>query len=336
MFSSNSFNVCPHCGKANSLNARYCSSCGKQLATPQQVVVCHRCHKTNSPLASFCGACGAPLRLGAKTKICPKCHREIDVNANVCSCGYDFTPIQYTAPAVPVPAAETVVQTNHGYAAQQSVAKPLNNHKHARLIAIISLIVLLVFAYLVVAPYVIDGKESGLRFDAEFDKGILYVDFGMDLVQPLYGVDLIKYVVDTFTNADLLETLGTTPLEYLFDTLGIGGIAILAMILVLAICLTVEIILSIIRIFIGKRAKHANYFHLVMAILSTLWILVAFFIGMFVESSSEESVWQTIRSFLVPTEFEIGYVALLIPIVFWFMAIMSMCCKAKKVQENIA
>ena len=46
MFSSNSFNVCPQCGKANALSARYCSSCGKQLVVPEEVVVCPKCHKT--------------------------------------------------------------------------------------------------------------------------------------------------------------------------------------------------------------------------------------------------------------------------------------------------
>ncbi|MBO5866822.1 MAG: zinc ribbon domain-containing protein, partial [Clostridia bacterium] len=88
MLSSNSFNLCPHCGNSNTLNARFCSRCGTQLKVPEEVVVCRNCGTRNSPMANFCRNCGSQLKVGEQTKICPRCRNEVPAGDNTCACGY--------------------------------------------------------------------------------------------------------------------------------------------------------------------------------------------------------------------------------------------------------
>lgn len=350
MFSSNGFNVCPHCGKANSLNARYCSSCGKQLLTPQEVVVCYRCRKTNSPSASFCGACGAPLRINAKTKICPKCHREIDISANVCSCGYDFAPVQYTAPAAnvkpveqkPAKAAETKPAKKEAVA---NGVKPMYNHKGGRAVAVVILVIMLLMAFLVLTPYyqykdgqiVIDdnGEPKTIRFDflANNDKGIMYATGPQDEVYPMYGVEILQSVVSAFKNSE--EGSEMTPIQMLQDVYGVGGLALAAMIALFLLAVLVQLAVCIIRFVTGKRGKHINYLYLALAVLTTLWTLLGFFIGKYVDPT-KEGFLVTLYNIFVPTEYFVGYVAFVIPFYFWLMFTISATGKARKVKEKVA
>ena len=98
MLSSNSFNLCPHCGNSNTLNARFCARCGTQLKVPEEVVVCRACGTRNSPMANFCRNCGSQLKVGEQTKICPRCRKEVPASDNTCSCGYSFATITTVAP----------------------------------------------------------------------------------------------------------------------------------------------------------------------------------------------------------------------------------------------
>jgi serine/threonine protein kinase len=50
--------VCPTCGTANRLTARFCQRCGSSLGLP-----CARCGARNRPTARFCGRCGFRLRV---------------------------------------------------------------------------------------------------------------------------------------------------------------------------------------------------------------------------------------------------------------------------------
>ena len=98
MLSSNSFNLCPHCGNSNTLNARFCARCGTQLKVPEEVVVCRTCGTRNSPMANFCRNCGSQLKVGEQTKICPRCRKEVPASDNTCTCGYSFATITTVAP----------------------------------------------------------------------------------------------------------------------------------------------------------------------------------------------------------------------------------------------
>ncbi|MBQ2724007.1 MAG: zinc ribbon domain-containing protein [Clostridia bacterium] len=94
MRSSNNFNVCPRCGTANSLSAKYCYQCGGQLKTPSEPVVCTKCHTVNVGGANFCRICGNDLKVASiQHKECPRCHRIISAESNVCACGYVFANV---------------------------------------------------------------------------------------------------------------------------------------------------------------------------------------------------------------------------------------------------
>lgn len=324
MSSSNSFNVCPRCGKANALNAKYCSSCGQQLAVPQEVIVCHKCHRTNSPMASFCGACGAPLRVGAQTKICPKCHKEVDVNDNVCSCGYSFGNVKYATP-------ETVSGSESSHKAAS-----IGKRKGGRAGAVIAFILLLVFAYLIFAPYQV-ANGSGypsvttLRptFLAELDKGILFFLYsGLDGGLNVYGFEMIASVIDAIVSDP------ATSLESLKTSFGVGGLALTVLVAVVALSAVVQLITYLARIIGGGRNKRKNVFFLIMAILSTLWVGLAVLFGAIVTAESSQ-ILQKIAAVFVPNA-TLGYVAYLIPVYFWLFFIVSLCTKSKKVKEAVA
>ena len=49
--------ICPHCGRANDTDAKFCDGCGKPLAR-----ICPACGRANDAEAKFCDNCGAPLQ----------------------------------------------------------------------------------------------------------------------------------------------------------------------------------------------------------------------------------------------------------------------------------
>ena len=330
MYSSNSFNVCPHCGKANSLNARYCSACGKQLAVPEEVVVCHKCHRPNSSMASFCGSCGAPLRVGAQTKICPKCHKEVNVNANVCSCGYSFSGVRYANPestAVDKKAERKAAKLS----ARNSVtADP--RHKGARGIAVFTLVILLLFAYLIMMPAF--GRPG---FLSSFDKGIFNKGEGEGM-NLLYGYDMVYQPIKAFLGED-------GGFHNVLDNFGIGGLVWAAVCLILGLTMIIQLVAMIIRLISGKRHKGANLFHLIMAIITTLFVALLWIFKLI----NGEGFVVTMRHFFLPTltvtgpeeqqvvlEFGLGYLIYLIPLYYWLCFLFSVAFKQKKVKEQAA
>lgn len=318
MYSSNSFNVCPHCGKANSLNARYCSGCGKQLAVPEEVVVCHKCHKPNSAMASFCGSCGAPLRVGAQTKICPKCHKEVDANSNVCSCGYSFSNVKYASPESAALDKKSDKKASKSAARSAALADPRN--KGARAIAVFSLVLLLLFAYLIIVPAV--GRPAFLK---DFDKGI----FNVLEVEPMYGYDLvyqpIKGCIDSGFSA-------------VKDAFGIGGILWAVIIVILTFTMLFQLVASIGQVVSAKRHKKMNIFHLVMAIITTLCLgFLWLFHALAADKTSGFVV--TMRNIFMPTVggmemYGLGLVIYLIPVYYWLCFLFSCLFKQKKIKEK--
>ena len=59
--------VCAHCGAENDAQAKFCQSCGSQLAKAKNRI-CSVCKTKNKPEARFCQNCGAPLQ-GAKKRV---------------------------------------------------------------------------------------------------------------------------------------------------------------------------------------------------------------------------------------------------------------------------
>lgn len=314
MYSSNSFNVCPHCGKANSLSARYCSGCGKQLAVPEEVVVCHKCHKPNSAMASFCGSCGAPLRVGAQTKICPKCHKEVDVNSNVCSCGYSFSNVKYASPEGAAVDKNADKKAAKSAARSSALADPRN--KGARAIAVFSLIVLLLFAYLIIVPAV--GRPEFLK---NFDKGIFAGMYGYDLIY-----EPIKAGIDG-------------GFGFMKDALGIGGFIWFAIIIVLVFTMLFQLVGAISQMVSAKRHKKMNVFHLVMAILTTL-CLGLMWLFLLIAGEKTEGFVVTMKNVFTPAfapdKSLVGFVLYLIPVYYWLCFLFSCLFKQKKIKEKAA
>lgn len=319
MYSSNSFNVCPHCGKANSLNARYCSGCGKQLAVPEEVVVCHKCHKPNSSMASFCGNCGAPLRVGAQTKICPKCHKEVDANSNVCSCGYSFSNVKYASPES-VALDKSDKKAAKSAARSAALADPRN--KGAIAIAVLSILLLLLFAYLIMVPAV--GRPAFLE---NFDKGL----FSGETVAPKYGYDMIYGPIsETISNG-----FGAMKNNY-----GIGGILWAVIVIILVFTMIFQLVGAIAQIVSAKRHKKMNIFHLVMAILTTLCLGLMWLFHALVARFPETGFLLTMKGIFepafVPNKSYVGFVIYLIPVYYWLCFLLSCLFKQKKIKENAA
>lgn len=303
MPSSNSFNVCPRCGKANALNAKYCSSCGQQLAVPQEVIVCHKCHKTNSPMASFCGACGAPLRVGAQTKICPRCHKEVDVNESSCSCGYSFGNVKY---AVPESAAS--VASNR--------STKVKTGKGGRAAAIISFLLVVLLAYLMFAPTTMRPS-----FLSAFDGGLAADDQG----ETIYGDTFVLAVISGLTDpANIFQKLS--------NDFGIGGVILVVLLAVTVICVVIQAITYFIRIFTDRKNKRKNLFYLLMAIITTLWVGFAF---VFANTQSSEFL-SGLEAVFTVSNCKIGYVSIVIPVYFWLFFIISVGNRRKKAKEDVA
>ncbi len=74
--------VCPHCNAANPAGAKFCSSCGKEIAL--QKAVCPACNAQITAGAKFCPSCGANLQ-GSN---CRKCNAKLKAGAKFCpECG---------------------------------------------------------------------------------------------------------------------------------------------------------------------------------------------------------------------------------------------------------
>lgn len=73
--------LCPHCNAANPANAKFCASCGKEMAAGSP---CPKCNAMVPAGAKFCPSCGQSMQAGS----CPKCNAQVAAGAKFCpSCG---------------------------------------------------------------------------------------------------------------------------------------------------------------------------------------------------------------------------------------------------------
>ncbi|MCH5157532.1 MAG: zinc ribbon domain-containing protein [Clostridiales bacterium] len=331
MNSSNSFNICPRCGNSNALNAKYCSRCGGQLKVPEEPVVCHKCHTHNTPMANFCRNCGTALKVGSETKICPRCGKEVRGEEAICQCGYSFVTYQQTMPsATPVDVSELkdnkaqdVVQDTSKADKKKSAKN--HNRKGGRGWAIAGLILVLLFAYYIVAPFVLpvgDGVTLRPEFLVSLDNGLVKgseAAYGYDIVS-----DLVTLVQDVIAGKSIGDVIGSVSVGY-----------IMVMVLVVIYCVTaaVHLLVCFIRCFTGKRSKRMNIYFLIMAIIS---ILVVGLMILFKFVAMPDGVMSTIASwFALGDGISVGYALCAIPVYFWFFFFYSLGAKAKKVKEPV-
>ena len=330
--SSNSFNICPRCGNSNALSARFCSRCGGQLKVPETPVVCHKCHTHNSPMSNFCRNCGTLLEGNSDTKICPRCNREVSGDKTVCECGYSFVTYQQANPdkATKAPKAQKQSKPDKDKT-QKAKSEKVYSKKGGRGWAIAGIILVLLFAYYIVAPFhLYDGNgdvSTTLRpeFLVNFDKGFIFLQD--DLSTASYGcnfvVDLIALIKAVAGGASFGELMGS---------LSIGYIMILVLSIIFILTALVHLVVCIIRSITAKRSKKMNLYFLIMAIISTL---VVGLMTLFSLVQMPEGTMQKIASWFALSEgMTLGYAVWAIPLYFWFFYLYSLGAKAKKLKEN--
>ena len=320
MLSSNSFNLCPHCGNSNTLNARFCARCGTQLKVPEEVVVCRACGTRNSPMANFCRNCGSQLKVGEQTKICPRCRKEVPASDNTCSCGYSFATITTVAPTA---GGATAVSEERRGKKQKGVraGKAVVSKKGGRAFAIVAMVFLLVFAYFFVAPQ--NLRPSFLAFD----KGLYYE--GKNIAYGYTYILLLLYqIIDAVSNP------GGNMFNAIMGALGdnVAKIMVSIMVVIFVLCVVVHFIVCFTRAFTSKRSKKANKFYLVLAVLTT----VATALILLPQLLGADFLGGVLKIFAMPDGFGVGWVLCAIPAYYWFFFIYSAIAKGKSLTEQVA
>ena len=319
MNTSNSFNICPRCGNSNTLNAKYCSRCGAQLKVPEEAVVCYKCHTRNSPLANFCRNCGTTLKVGSQTKICPRCGNEVGAADSVCKCGYSFVTLTQTMPtAVPLTPETAPAQA-------PAKSKKLYNHRGGRGIAVAALILLLLIAYVFVAPAMIGTNLTIRPWLTMFnDQGV--VNTGSDFRANDYGFDYIlgwiEVVKDVVANPSI-STFKSAASEAFSG--GWSNLLVAAMILGTVAVMAIHLLVVIVRCFSGRRSKRGNVFFLVLAIITTIAAGCVFATTFGFRMPGFLSFLD--RFMVLQGGVKPGYLILVCPVYFWFFWIFSLICK---------
>ena len=354
MSSSNSFNICPRCGSPNAMSAKYCSRCGGELKLPEEPIVCHNCRTRNSPLANFCRNCGAELKVGYSTKICARCGNEVPADQSVCTCGYVFAHTTYVAP-IPVRADGTIDTTgvtatsptgSDGVASDALADKKgkkkkvkkeakvekgkdgkVYSHKGGRGFAIVALILLLVFAYLVIAPF--EARPSIL---SSFDKGIATREPITDgqgatpdvVYNSTYGYSMVMLLVDAFRSGSFGNTIANNG--------GTVQAVIAVLVVIFALAVVAHLFVCLVRIFRPRRSKKPNWLFLALALLTTIVVGLIVAFNLFLVNS-EGFLAKVAAIFKLADDWTLGYVLYAIPVYFWFFFIYSLIAKARVLKE---
>ena len=328
MNSSNSFNLCPHCGNSNTLNARFCSRCGTQLKVPEEVVVCRTCGTRNSPMANFCRNCGSQLKVGEQTKICPKCRKEVPVGDNTCNCGYTFATITTVAPVQGQPVSVRDEQaegkgkkSKKQKTAKQKANKAVVSKKGGRVLAFVAFVFLLAFVYFFAAP-----QELRPSFLA-FDKGLFF-----DGSSKIYGYTLVTMMISNIMAA--ISNAGGDIFGAILGAFGnyLAEKMVSIMTIIFVVSVVAHLIVCITRIFTSKRSKKGNGLYLVLAILTTVataLILVPQFLG-------ADILGGMLGIFAMPEGCGFGWVLCAIPAYYWFFFLYSLIAKGKALTEQVA
>lgn len=349
MSSSNSFNICPRCGNSNIMSARYCARCGGELKLPEDPIVCHNCRTRNTPMANFCRNCGAELKVGYATKICARCGNEVPAEQNVCTCGYTFAQHTYATP-FPVRADGTVDtgvtatgaegKSSKEKAALDKKAKKeqkkqaklqkkenarnrVYSHKGGRAYAIVAIILLLAFAYLVVAPAV-----ARPTFLSDLDGGISFNPNQAvnDVREPLYGYGLVRLMIDAITGDSFGDVFAVNG--------GTAHAVMAVLVLIFALAVLIQLIICIVRIIRPRRSKKPNWCLFALAIFTTLVVAVIAVCNMM--EFEQEWLVKVSEIFKLTDDWIFGNVLYVIPAFFWFFFLYSLVAKARVLKEEVS
>lgn len=243
MNSTNNFNVCPRCGTANSMVAKYCFQCGAQLKISEKPIVCGKCNTVNSSMATFCKTCGSRLRTDKQTtKICPRCANTVEIGASLCTkCGYSFNSVTEVAPSR---SNETAAAARVGKVRVKSTALGATR---ARVGGIFAMLFALLLAYLVVMPDFMAIKALNFGIFWRMSDSVV-----------LTGYNILAELGNGMINGNLSTVLANYSVDYYM--------ILATLVLTLALAL-VEFFVGLYRLISGNLAKNKNAYSLAMFII---------------------------------------------------------------------
>lgn len=323
------------------INAKYCSRCGHELKLPQEPIVCPNCHARNAPIANYCRNCGAELKIGLATKICKRCGNEVPIEQSVCSCGYSFANQSFASP-IPVrteggvstgvmgqngmPNAVNAANAEQGKGKKGKKVKEKKNYntKGGRGFAIVSLVLLLIFAYFVIVPSCVI-RPSVI---SNFDKGIVTLNphtnenGATETMQPTphYGYDLVFDAVIAIMNGNFTDMLKDIP-----------QLIMTVLVVIFALTVLVHFIVCLVRSIKPRRSKKPNWLFFTLAIISTIAVGL---IAVFNYVNVPDALAKIAGFFKLAGDWSLGYVLYAIPGFYWIFFLYSLIAKARVMKEQ--
>ena len=300
---NNSFNTCSRCGSANSLSAKYCYQCGARLKVPDEPKACPKCGTINSGLSNYCRACGSALQGNVQVKYCPQCHKELPVGQTVCDCGYSFV--------APTNAKRGKVQNTAGVpaanaAATDSAEVAAPKRSGGRGIAFLSIILILVFYYLLFAP-------AAIRWDTLTNVLSMYVVDGA--ASNTNGMDVITNLVQTIMETKAFPTDAHT-------------ITLVAMESVMSLTIGLQFLCALIRLIAGirPRMKRSNILYLILFLLTGICSALLY--------CSTIPALSKFLGIFAPAAGSMGFLIFLIPAYYFIFWLMSFGTKVRVPKEK--
>ncbi len=151
----------------------------------------------------------------------------------------------------------------------------------------------------------------------------------------VYGLSCIQDIIDFGKNFKTLQDQEGGAFAYLIENVGNAGFIILILVAFFIVTAAFHAVVCIIRIFTQRRSKGMNVLYLVLAIVTTLLVVLMVCSQLLPQT---EGFLATIKSFFAPMNGQegahYGNALFLIPIYYWVFWLYSCLAKAKKVKKE--
>ena len=154
-------------------------------------------------------------------------------------------------------------------------------------------------------------------------------------VHYVYGFSCIKDIIDFGKNFKTLQDQEGGAFAYLIENVGTAGFIILILVALFIITAAFHAVVCIVRIFTQRRSKRMNVLYLVLAIVTTLLVVLMVCSQLLPQT---EGFLATVKAFFAPMNGQAGAAygnaLFLIPIYYWVFWLYSCLAKAKKVKKE--
>lgn len=151
----------------------------------------------------------------------------------------------------------------------------------------------------------------------------------------VYGFSCIKDIIDFGKNFKTLQDQEGGAFAYLIENVGTAGFIILILVALFIITAAFHAVVCIVRIFTQHRSKRMNVLYLVLAIVTTLLVVLMVCSQLLPQT---EGFLATVKAFFAPMNGQAGAhygnALFLIPIYYWVFWLYSCLAKAKKVKKE--